>query len=89
MDIKTELVIIIAAYHISIDDDEIHVLYISDGVINESLSSVTLVSIYNNVDNVDDVDDELSKDELLIFLTIQGIVNDEKTRLLKLKMTYH
>ena len=85
MDIKTELVIIIAAYHISIDD-ETHVLYISDGVIDESLSSVTLVSIYNNVDNVDH---ELSKDDLLIFLTIQGIVNDEKTRLSKLKRTYN
>ena len=88
MDIKTELVIIIAAYHISIDD-ETHVLYISDGVIDESLSSKALVSIYNNVHNVDFEDNELSKDDLLIFLTIQGIVNDEKTRLSKLKRTYN
>ena len=82
MNIKAELVIIIAAYHISINDEQ-HVLHISDGVIDESLTSQTLVSINNNIDFEYH---GLSKDNIFaIFLIIQCIVNDEKIRLSKLK----
>ena len=80
MKIKSELVIIIAVYHISINNEE-HALYISDGVVDDLLSSETLVSINNNIDFEYK---DLNKDDIFqIFSLIQELINKEQVRILQ------
>ena len=80
MNIESELIILIAAYHISINNEE-HALYISDGVVDDLLSSETLVSINNNIDFEYK---DLNKDDIFqIFSLIQELINKEQVRILQ------
>ena len=81
MKIKSELIISIAHYHISIDQ-ELHQLQIIDGVLEQKRTSKTLLSIYNNIDFEYK---ELSKDDIFdIFSLIQKLINKEEVKILQI-----
>ena len=80
MNLESELIISIAHYHISIDQ-ELHQLQIIDGVLQEDRTSKTLLSIYNNIDFEFK---ELSKDDIFkIFSLIQELINKEEVKIPK------
>ena len=80
MNLESELIISIAHYHISIDQ-ELHQLQIIDGVLQEDRTSKTLLSIYNNIDFEYK---ELSKDDIFeIFSLIQKLIDYEKIKIPK------
>ena len=81
MKLESELIISIAHYHISIDQ-ELHQLQIIDGVLEQKRTSKTLLSIYNNIDFEYK---ELSKDDIFdIFSLIQKLINKEEVKILQI-----
>ena len=80
MKIKSELIISIAHYHISIGQ-ELHQLQIIGGDLEQERTSKTLLSIYNNIDFEYK---ELSKDDIFeIFSLIQKLIDYEKIKIPK------